>query len=357
MSETIWRRFRSHSDNPKSKTCTELSRSIENPKWWGIFAIAFAVAFGGVEAHAQQPKKIFRIGYLSSRDEAGESTRAGAIRLALRALGYVEGQNIAFEHRYAAGKLDRHPELAAELVRLKVDLIVAGGDPPIRAAMNATNSIPIIMIGPGLDPVEAGYVKSLAHPGGNVTGLTNLARDLGGKRLELLKEAVPKISRVAVLYEANPSSLRELKDELPATARALKLTLQPWEMREGESFERVFSAPHKERPDGLYLLGGSLINNNQNQIARLAIKNRLPSVYQSRVAVDGGILMSYGVDQAASYRRVAYYIDRIFKGAKPADLPVEQPMKFEFVINLKTAKQIGVTIPPDLLARATKIIR
>ena len=211
----------------------------------------------GVIAEAQQPKKVPRIGYLSALDPATESTRSEAIRLALRELGYIEGQNIAIEYRYAEGKSDRYPELAAELVRLKVDIIVVAGGPTIRAAKNATKTIPIVMVGRGIDPVEAGLVESLARPGGNVTGLTNLARELGGKRLELLKEAVPKLARVAVLYDpAVPASVREVKEVLPVAARALGLTIQPWEVRAADDFERVFAALNKERPDGLYVPGG-----------------------------------------------------------------------------------------------------
>ena len=214
------------------------------------------------------------------------------------------------------------------------------------------------MVGAGADPVEAGLVESLARPGGNVTGLTNLARELGGKRLELLKEAVPKLARVAVLYDpANPGSVLEVKEVLPVAARALGLTIQPWEVRDADDFERVFAALNKQRPDGLYVLGGPLMSANEKRIVGFALKSRLPSMYSSREAVDAGGLMSYGADLADSYRRVAYYVDRILKGAKPADLPVEQPTKFELVINLKTAKQIGVTIPPEVLARASKLIR
>ena len=310
-------------------------------------------------AEAQQPKKVPRIGYLSARDPATESTRSEAIRLALRELGYIEGQNIAIEYRYAEGKPDRFPELAAELVRLKVDIIVVpGGDAPIRAAKNATKTIPIVMTGAGVDPVEAGLVESLARPGGNVTGLTNLSAELGGKRLELLKEAVPKLARVAVLYDpANPASLREVKEVLPVAARALGLTIQPWEVRAADGFEKVFAALNKQRPDGLYVPGGALMIANQKRIVGFALKSRLPSVYGSRESVDAGGLMSYGADLADSYRRVAYYVDRILKGAKPADLPVEQPTKFELVINLKTAKQIGVTIPQAVLYRADKVIK
>jgi putative ABC transport system substrate-binding protein len=244
-------------------------------------------------------------------------------------------------------------------VRLKVDIIVvAGGDSPVRAAKNATKTIPIVMTGAGADPVEAGLVESLARPGGNVTGITNLTRELGGKRLELLKEAVPKLSRVALLYDpANPASVRDVKEVLPVAARALRLTLQSWEVRDANGFEKVFAALNKQRPDGLYVLQSTLMTTNAKRIADFALKSRLPSMYGTRAAVDAGGLMYYGADLVDSYRRVAYFVDRILKGAKPADLPVEQPTKFEFVINLKTAKQIGVTIAPEVLARATKLIQ
>ena len=325
----------------------------------GDFCIVVAFTMCGAVAEAQQPKKVPRIGYLSTTDPATESARAEAIRLALRERGYIEGQNIAIEYRYAEGKRDRFPELAAELVRLKVDIIVAaGGDRLIRAAKNATKTIPIVMMGAGVDPVEAGLVESLARPGGNVTGLTILGRELGGKRLELLKEAVPKLARVAVLYDpAAPGSVREVKEVLPVAARALGLTIQPWEVRAADDFEKVFAALNKQRPDGLYVPGGPLMSANEKRIAGFALKSRLPSMYNNREAVDAGGLMSYGADLADSYRRVAYYVDRILKGAKPADLPVEQPTKFELVINLKTAKQIGLTIPPEVLARANRLIK
>jgi putative ABC transport system substrate-binding protein len=314
----------------------------------------------GVIAEAQQPKKVSRIGYLSNTDPAGESTRAEGIRLALRERGYIEGQNIAIEYRYVEGKLDRYPELAAELVRLKVDIIVvAGADTGVRAAKNATKTIPIVIVGPGRDPVEAGLVQSLARPGGNVTGITNVGGELGGKRLELFKEAVPKVARVAVLYDpAIPAAVLEVKEVLPMAARALKLTLQPWEVRTADDFEKVFAALKKQRPDGLYVpRRGPLMNANEKQIVGFALKSRLPSIYGYSGIVEAGGLMYYGADLVDSYKRVAYFVDRILKGAKPADLPVEQPTKFEFVINLKTAKQIGVTIAPEVLARASKLIK
>ena len=214
------------------------------------------------------------------------------------------------------------------------------------------------MVGLGADPVEAGHVESLARPGGNVTGVTNLSPELGGKRLELLKEAVPKVARVAVLYEpASRPSVLEVKEVLPVAARALGLTVRSWEVRAANGFDRVFSALNTERPDGLYVTTGGLMSYNRKRIVGFALKSRLPSVYQSREYVDAGGLMSYGADLADSYRRVAYYVDRILKGTKPADLPVEQPTKFEFVINLKTAKQIGLTIPQSLLYRADRVIK
>jgi putative ABC transport system substrate-binding protein len=325
-----------------------------------ICLLTGCLMFIALFAEAQQPKKVTRIGYLSSGDAAGESSRSEGIRLALRERGYIEGQSIASEYRYTEGKPDRLPDLAAELVRLKVDIIViAGGTEPIRAAKNATKTIPIVMTGGGLDPVEAGLVESLARPGGNVTGITNLGRELVGKRLELFKEAVPKLARVAVLYEpAILGNAREVKEALPVAARALKLTVRSWEIRAADDFEGVFAAVSKQGQDGLYVLGGgSRMLINRKRIAGLAIKSRLPSMYFSREFVNAGGLMSYGADQADIYQRVAYYVDKILKGAKPADLPVEQPTKFELTINLKTAKQIGLTIPQKVLGRADKVIK
>jgi putative tryptophan/tyrosine transport system substrate-binding protein len=322
-----------------------------------LTAVLMSPVYSGTEA--QQPKKVPRIGYLSAFDAAGESARSEATRMALRESGYVEGQNIVIEYRYADGKLDRFPGLAAELVRLEVDIIlVAGGARLIQAAKNATKTIPIVMSGQGADPVEAGLVESLARPGGNVTGLTNLSTDLGGKRLELLKEAVPKLARVAVLYDpASRASVLDVKEVLPVAARARRLTIQPWEVQGTDDFDRVFAAMGKQRPDGLYVPSDAVLRINQKRIVGFALKSRLPSIYIDSPFVDAGGLMSYGADLADSYRRVAYFVDRILKGAKPADLPVEQPTKFELVINLKTAKQIGVTIPPEVLARANKLIK
>src|SRR5215475_10055677 len=288
-----------------------------NKRKLGSFALCAMLFALCQSAEAQQPTKIPLIGYLSPSDAATDSARAEGIRLALRELGYIEGQNIAIEYRYAEGKNDRLPGLATELVRLKVDIIVVGGDLPIQAAKKATKTIPIVMMGTGSDPVEAGFIESLARPGGNVTGLTNLGRELGGKRLELLKETVAKLARVAVFYDrANPSSVLSVKEGLPVAARALGLTVRSWDVRDAGGFERVFTALNKDRPDGLYVLGGELLIANEKRTIDFALKSRLPSVYGNKEAVDAGGLMSYGADLADSYRRVAYFVDRILKGAK-----------------------------------------
>ena len=334
-----------------------LKSKIQNRKWAGLFAIVLALTFGGARAQAQQPKKIYRMGYLSSLSSSSESSRAEAIRLALRELGYIEGQNIVIESRYGEGKLNRASELAAELMHRNVDIIlITGGTNWIRAAKDVTKTIPIVMVNSVLDPVEEGLVESFARPGGNVTGLTLLSKELSGKRLELLKEAVPKLVRVAVVYDP-VSAPNEVKEELPIAARGLGLTVRSWEVRVTDDFDRIFAAMGKQRPDGLYLPTGALVRDNAKRIADFALKSGLPSVYPYSEAVDVGGLMSYSADLRNNYQRVAYYVDRILKGAKPADLPVEQPKKFELVINLKTAKQIGLTIPPNVLARADKVIK
>jgi ABC-type uncharacterized transport system substrate-binding protein len=323
-----------------------------------LSALLFALCFS---AEAQQVKKVFRIGYLSANAPATDVIRAKAVRQALNESGYVEGQNIAIEYRYADGKLDRLPELAAELIRLKVDVIIAaGGDTVILPAKQATKTIPIVMTGSGSDPVKAGFVESLARPGGNVTGITSFSTELGGKRFEVFKEAIPKAARVAVIYDpAAPGGTREVKEDLPVVARALGLTVQPWEVRSSDALEKVFTGLNKERADGLYLRSGGpgLRADSEKRIIDFTLKRQLPSMYTNRRAIDVGGLMYYGADVLDNNRRVAYYVDRILKGAKPAELPIEQPTKFEFIINLKTAKQIRVTIPPEVLARATRIIR
>jgi len=311
-----------------------------------------------VSAQAQQPKKVYRIGYLTSRAPASDSFRSEAIRLALRELGYIEGQNVAIEYRYAEGKFDRLPELAAELVRLKVDVIVAaGGTPVILAAKNATSTIPIIF--PTVsDPVALGFVAGLARPGGNITGLTIRTPEFSGKRLELLKEVVPQATRVAVLgQDANAAHALDLK-EMQAAASALGLQLHHIGVRSPNDFESAFSKiTGTVRASALFLQSAVLFLDSGKRIADLATRSRLPAISDTPELTETGVLMSYGTDRFDLYRRVATYVDKILKGAKPADLPVEQPKKFEFIINLKAAKQIGLTIPPNVLARADKVIR
>jgi putative ABC transport system substrate-binding protein len=311
-----------------------------------------------VTTHAQQPNKTFRIGYLSAFDAVSESGRAEGVRLALAKLGYVEGRNIMTEYRYADGKRERYSDLAAELVQLKVDVIVlAGGLIPIQVTKNATKTVPIVMTGGGADPVKTGLVESLARPGGNVTGITNLVTDLSGKRLELLKESAPKLARVAFLYDPDVPSGRQARNDVTAVAHELGLTIRPWEIGARTDFATVSAALNKARPEGLYASDGLAIRASGKRIAAFALKNRLPSMFADVEAVHSGGLMYYGADLAHSYQRIASYVDRILRGAKPADLPIEQSTKFELVINFTTAKQIGLTIPPHVLARADRVIK
>jgi len=318
-------------------------------------AMLLALSF---PAEAQQAK-VHRIGLLRpDRPRDASQVLYDVFYQRLRELGWTEGKNIAFEYRWAEGRPERLPELAAELVRIKVDIIVASGVQAALAAKNTTKTIPIVMMGVGIDPVEAGLVESLARPGGNITGFTLLGVETGGKRLEFFKEAIPKVKRVVILYDpANPGNLLEVKEVLPVAARALGLTIQPREVRGTDDFERVFAALSKDRPEGLFVAGGHLMNSDEKRIVGFALKSRLPSTYNRREAVDAGGLMAYSVDRVDHYRRAAIYVDKILKGTKPPDLPVERPTKFEFVINLKTAKQIGVTVPPNVLARADKVLR
>jgi putative tryptophan/tyrosine transport system substrate-binding protein len=326
-------------------------------KYFALCTLLLALASNA----SAQAKKVFRIGVLSTADPEREAVRFEAIRQALRERGYIEGQNTAIEYRYPdvpnAG--ERAPALAAELVRLKVDIIlVTGGDEWVRAAKNATKTIPIVMMGQGPDPVKTGLVESLARPGGNITGVTNLIVELGGKRLEVFKEAVPKLSRVAVLYDPSiKANMDEVKDVLPNSARAQRLALQLWEIRAADDLDKVFAGLIKQRPDGLYLAGGPLIMAHRKRIADSSLKSAFPSMYVRREFAEAGGLMTYGADIADAYRLVATYVDKILKGAKPADLPVQQPSKFEMVINLKTARQIGVTIPQSVLYKADKVIK
>jgi putative ABC transport system substrate-binding protein len=310
----------------------------------------------GFPAQAQQTGKIPRIGYLSSLSASSDSSRNDAFRQGLKELGYVEEKNVAIEYEFAQGKLDRLPDLAGELVRLKVDVIVVGGSTATRAAKNATKLIPIVMINV-TDPVVLGFVVSLARPGGNITGLSNLAPELGGKRLELLKEIVPKLSRVAVLGDPNSPAYGPQLNELELAARALGLQLQPVEVRGPGDLENAFSAMIKAHAGAFMGLQQPTIDILRKRIMDLAGKNRLPAMYPNGENVEAGGLMSYAADISTMFRRAATYVDKILKGTKPADLPVEQPMKFELVINLKAAKQIGLTIPQWTLMKADKVIR
>ncbi len=309
-------------------------------------------------ADAQQAKKAPRIGFLAvSGDPNSPGPWVEAFRQGLRDVGYVEGKTILVDYRYIEGKLDRIPSLVAELVQLKVDVLVLVALPSIRAAKQATKTIPIVMVAT-VDPVATGIVDSLAHPGGNITGLTRLTRELSGKRLELLKEVVPEISRVGVLWETDDPAAAIAFKEYEVAARGLKIQLQSLEVR-GPNPDLVgaFQTAAKGRANALITVTSVLLSRYQKQIAELAIKNRLPSMYEVNRYVEAGGLMSYSANDAESYRRAAVYVDKILKGAKPADLPVEQPTKFEFVINLKTAKALNLNIPQSVLYRADKVIR
>jgi putative ABC transport system substrate-binding protein len=303
-------------------------------------------------AEAQQAKKVFRIGYLSS---AVNAVRIEAFKQGLRELGYVEGKNIVIEWRSAEENLDRLPALADELVRLKVDVIFAETTPAVQATKKATTTVPIVTVSG--DPVRFGFVASLARPGGNITGLANLTPELVGKRLSLLKEVVPRVSRVAVLFNPDSPGAALRMRETEAAAPSLGIKLQPVEARGPNDLEHAFSAMKKERAGALIPLTSPLMGEQRKQIVELAAKNRLPAMYDSREFSEAGGLMSYGAMLADLDRRAATYVDKILKGAKPADLPVEQPKKFELIVNLKTAKQIGLPIPPNVLARADKVIK
>jgi putative ABC transport system substrate-binding protein len=317
-----------------------------------LCAILFALCSS---VQAQQQTTIPRIGYLGGATGSAEA-RIEALRQGLRELGYVEGKNIVIEWRYAEGKPDRERALAAELVRLKVDVIVTVGSTATRAAKEATSTIPIVMT-QDPDPIGNGFVASLARPGGNITGLSNVNRELSGKRLELLKEVIPGLSRVAVFGTSTfPGTAQNLK-ETELVAGALRIQLQYLDVLDPKDIETAFRGASKGRAEAVLVLGGSVLNPQRARVVELAAKRRLPTIYGIRESVEAGGLMSYGPSGNDLTRRAATYVDKILKGAKPAELPVEQPTKFEFIINLKAAKQIGLTIPPNVLARADKVIR
>jgi len=332
------------------------SPRVQKRKWLGLSVIAILLVVTGPVAQAQHRTKVPVIGYLSSVSPLGGKLRDDAFRQGLRDLGYAEGKNIVIEYRFAEGKLDRLSEFASELVRLKVDVIVTGGGPPTRAAKNSTKLIPIVMTNIS-DPVAIGFVASLARPGGNMTGLSSMQNELGGKRLELLKEVVPQVSRVAVLVNRDVPGYGVQIKEVEVAAQGLRVKLQPVEVRGPNDLESAFSAMTRERAGALIGLGNPTLSMLQGRIAQLALKNRLASVFGWNEYPEAGGLMSYAPDVNDMYRRAAYYVDRILKGTKPADLPVERPMKFEFVINLKTAKAIGLTIPQWTLMKADRVIR
>jgi len=321
-----------------------------------VVVLTLSILSAPLSSDGQQGGKVPRIGFLGGASPSAAAHLVDAFRQGLRDLGYVEGQNIAIEYRFAEGKAERLPDLAAELVRLRVDVIVAPNPTGALAAKNATTTIPIVMAIAG-DPVGLGLVASLARPGGNITGMSNVAVELAPKQLQLLKQAVPKVSRVAVLWnpanKANALSLRELE----VAARSLGVQLQPLEARSPDDFDRAFAAIARERAGALVVFGDALVLLHQRRIIDLAAKARLPAMYARRELVDAGGLMSYSPSFTDLFRRAATYVDKILRGTKPGDLPVEQPTKFELVINIKTAKTLGLTIPQSVLIRADQIIQ
>jgi putative tryptophan/tyrosine transport system substrate-binding protein len=310
----------------------------------------------GVTAQAQQPAKIAKIGWLSFRSASSQGPGRELFLGELRALGYIEGKNLAINYRHADGKIDRLPSAASELVQLRVDVILAAGTNEALAARNATRTIPIVFHNVS-DPVAAGLIDSLARPGGNITGFTTIGAVLAGKRLELLKETLPKLSRAAVLWNPQDPSTAQQWKESQLVARQLGMQLHSMEASGADNFDAAFKEAINERSAALAVTQSALALSNQKRIVELAAKHRLPAIYPRADYVSGGGLVSYGADQFEPYKRAVVFVDKILKGTKPADIPVEQPTKFEFVINLKTAKQIGLTIPPNVLARADRVIR
>jgi len=339
----------------ESKTGARPTRSIQNQKWAALLAIS-VVLVAVATTDAQQPAKVPRVGYLTIAPLSANVARVEAFRKGLGELGYVEGKNIVIEWRSAEGKVERQGDLAAELVRLKVDVIVTSGQQMTRAAKEATSTIPIVMA-QDADPVGAGFVASLARPGRNITGLSTLSPELSGKQLELLKEIFPKFSRVTVLGNSNEPANAKNLDEVELAAGVLGVQLQHLDVVGPKDIEIAFRTANKARADALIVLPSAILADRRKEVANLALKSRLPVMYYSSLFVEVGGLMSYATSITELSRRAATYVDRILKGTNAADLPVEQPTKFELVINLKTAKQIGLTIPPSVLARADRVIR
>jgi putative ABC transport system substrate-binding protein len=346
MNKTFGSRHRdSPSDNRKSK--------IKNPKFALVGAMLLALCFS---VEAQPAKKVFRIGSLSGNRSSPMPPNIEAFRQGLRELGYIEGQNISVEYRFAEGKRERYAILAADLVNLGVDLIVTGGTAATLAAKQATNTIPIVVLNAG-DLVGEGLVASLARPGGNVTGFTSVDPDFSAKRLQLLRETFPAVSRVAVLYHGGPGGDQDELRETHTAAKSLAVQIQPLQVLEPGQFERAYAAMTKERAQALIIFAGTFTGFHRRALLELAAKIRIPTMCARPEWSEAGGLISYGHDPHDQFRRAAIYVDKILKGTKPADLPVQQPMKFELIINLKTAKQLGVTIPPYVLGRADKVIR
>jgi putative ABC transport system substrate-binding protein len=359
MKQTLLRLFLLYqSDNPQVARDPADQYRPRRPKWGGLVTLVIAFVMCGAVADAQQSGKIFRIGFLDGGTATGNAVVVEAFQQAMSKLGWIEGKNITIEYRFAEQKRERVPELAAELVRLKVDLIVASGTPPATAAKKATASIPIVVTNVA-DPVGAGLVASLARPGGNVTGFSSLGSELNTKRLEILKDAVLKLARVGLLWPSGSGAGVELQlKELRPAALALKLKLEEIETRlDPKGLESAFQTAKQKQVGAMMTPTGPLLFAERKRIVELAGKYKLPAIYYQKEFVDEGGLMSYGADYVDLYRSVAVYVDKILKGTKPTDLPVEQPKKFDFVINLKAAKQIGLTVPPEVLARANRVIK
>jgi len=334
----------------------DLKSKIENPKSVRLSVIAFVLVVTGAVAQAQQPAQVPRIGFLAAPPLSAIAARMEAFRQGLREVNYVEGKNIIIEWRSADGKLDRLPALAGELVHLKVDTIVTTGPTATRAAKEATSTISIVTTNES-DPVGSGFVASLARPGGNITGLSTLAPELSGKRLEILREVVPKLSRVAVLDTSTVPGHKRMIRESELAAKAFKVQLQYLDVLDSKDIEPAFRAAATGRAQAVLTINGAILISQRTQIVDLAAKNRLPAIYHHSLFVEAGGLMFYGVNILDLDRRAAIYVDKILKGAKPADIPIEQPTKFEFIVNLKAANQIGLMIPQKMLARADRVIR
>jgi putative ABC transport system substrate-binding protein len=357
MDKTSWVRIlNSCSDNLHSESGPANQKRPRRSKWLGLLAIAFMPMACAVVAQAQQPTKFPRIGFQTDAPTSAVTARIEAFRQGLRELGYIEGKNIIIEWRSAEGKLERRSEIAAEFVRLKVDVIVSAGPTVTRAVKEATSTIPIVMA-QDPDPIGNGFVASLARPGGNITGLATLSTEISGKQLELLKEIVPKLSRVAVIGNStNPGDSQALR-EVVLAAGSFEIYLRYLDVLDPKDLETTFRSAAKGRADALVLLGNPILNAHRKPIVDLAAKHRLPAIYSRPEYIESGGLMYYGTSYNDSFRRAATYVDKILKGAKPGELPVEQATKFELIVNLKAAKQIGLTIPHGALARADRVIK